>query len=508
LLGIDPADPDDDLLDALWTIVSMPTWSNSAHLPGQDLPSLDLPSLDLLSCNSAVLLAECRELLLPWLVTTGSDTLATTIITAIDRHILTPFSEGYTPWWAAPNGIHNNWTGVCSAQILGACLSLQHQGIDRPIAKQRALELCGAFFERCFTTDGTCDEGPGYWSYGVGTACLHLMRLSPSEREAVISPQRLAQVADYPRRIHLYGDQFYAAGDATSTLKPNLTAVSWLASATASPWLADWCRAHHSADPTKPTKRVLADWRACHIDEFLAAAPSGNTSWQAGADSDLPDLQIVIRHAGPACATFAGGHNQLSHNHNDVGHVNLSWNQQAILIDQGKPDYTADFFGPKRYDYRCASSLGHNVPVIAGQAQIPGRAAAASVCAGPDASGQTIDGTACYDSSTGLKRWTRQLHLAEHAATITDSFTLPPTTAVELRWWTLHQPTAIAGGLAIGPMQLQCSTGTLRCSQISSSDEQLVGFAPNTTLWCVHVDAVSADDGTLTLTSTLSAAET
>ena len=43
------------------------------------------------------------------------------------------------------------------------------------------------------------------------------------------------------------------------------------------------------------------------------------------------------------------------------------------LDDPGWPEYTRDYFGPRRYeDYVCASSAGHSVPIVNGKHQLPG----------------------------------------------------------------------------------------------------------------------------------------
>ena len=44
-----------------------------------------------------------------------------------------------------------------------------------------------------------------------------------------------------------------------------------------------------------------------------------------------------------------------------------------VLVDPGRPTYTAQTFGPDRYDIWTMQSTWHNVPEIRGTAQAPGR---------------------------------------------------------------------------------------------------------------------------------------
>ena len=70
---------------------------------------------------------------------------------------------------------------------------------------------------------------------------------------------------------------------------------------------------------------------------------------------------------------FKGGHNAEPHNHNDLGGLLLFSQGRFILDDPGWPEYTRDYFGPRRYeDFICASSAGHSVPIVNGQRQSPG----------------------------------------------------------------------------------------------------------------------------------------
>jgi hypothetical protein len=67
-----------------------------------------------------------------------------------------------------------------------------------------------------------------------------------------------------------------------------------------------------------------------------------------------------------------GGHNDESHNHNDIGNYVIYYNGQPVLIDVGRGTYTRKTFSSRRYDiwYNCSDY--HNVPTINGVTQPAG----------------------------------------------------------------------------------------------------------------------------------------
>lgn len=67
-----------------------------------------------------------------------------------------------------------------------------------------------------------------------------------------------------------------------------------------------------------------------------------------------------------------GGHNGVSHNHNDVGGIIVDIDGQQLLCDLGSASYTRDYFSDKRYTYINCSSLGHSVPIVDGHEQQAG----------------------------------------------------------------------------------------------------------------------------------------
>lgn len=440
---------DDRLLDWLWDVLNQPTWSVVAHLHGQELPDLSAPhTLDLASCEFALALAELREVLGPWMDAVSAN-LSGSVLHEIDRRIIEPFARSTATqpaFWSDPETVNNNWTGVCAGSIVAACESLCAQGYfpdHVAAARERALKLLDVFLVRAFTPGGECEEGMGYWSYGLGYACLGWMRLSRKEFIARVDLDRLKRVAEHPRRVHLFSDTFYGRGDANWVLRPPLGWMWWLAEAVESDWLGAWCR----RSGTIAARRALLPWRELIVLDALAdqAAEAAHMAPELpsgpGCVRYLVDLEAGVFRAGAEgelVATLAGGTNHQSHNHNDLGHVNVWHKERSVLLDLCAPNYTTDFFGPRRYQYLAASSRGHNVPVINGCEQRDGSEAEARVLSQSDES-MLLDLTSAYPPETGLTRWTRRLAAGDEIL-VTDSFEFENAGRVVLRYWSVEEP--------------------------------------------------------------------
>lgn len=466
---------DDRLLNWIWSFLSEPTWAVSAHLPGTELPALGRPTLDLAACEMAAMMAELRETLGPWL-RAQSDTLADSIVSEIDRRVLGPYAGGQDVWWDPVDGDAarldriNNWTGVCCGSILAACVSLEAQGHPRSEARARAERGLRLFFERAFTEHGECDEGLGYWLYGMDFACMGLSRLNGRAIEAVVDAARLRQVADYPRLSHLFDDCFFSGNDGGLRARPLLSFVPWLASLTGNEFLSRWCA---DAPPRSP-------WVCRHLGHFLrvlaspaidATAPLAGEMWPRLLPDQQAGLFTAATPRGPMVACLSGGHNAERHNHNDLGHFLVALNRQIIVPDLGAPYYTADFFGPNRYTYLSASSRGHCCPIIDGCEQVAGRAAAGRVESwhpNHELSRLRLDLTAAYPPAAGLLSWVRQLRGAlEHEAparfVIDDHFgtRLPDRPIVEVVWSAIEphiEPaTTSEQAVSLGPLRVLLS---------------------------------------------------
>ena len=499
MLGVDLEDRDDRLLNWLWAVATDASWSLANHRSRGDLPEIGSrqSSLDLNSCEMAAYLAEFLETMRPW-VDAQSDTLAESLLTLIDERILSPFASGEPVWWEEPARI-NNWIGVCAGSILAACESLAAQGHPRPDARARAVCDLRRYLDEAFTNPhGECDEGVGYWSYGWSGAAAGLSRLTAPELEAALDMDRFQAVADYPRRAHLYGNDFYASNDTPFRVLPWRAFVPWLAAVNGNRWLAEWMDA--STEAPRAERLLGAALRT--LDSLGRQHEPASPAPPLAADVDaclLPDQQVGILRvptaAGEIVATFTGGHNAERHNHNDLGHFQIALAGSMIVPDIGAPwPYPVDFFGSGRYGYLAASSNGHNCPLIGGHEQREGQEAAARIVEWlpeGDHPRLAFDLTAAYPPAARLRRWTRRLDgvRPEGMVTFTDQLETDPPQPAKHVIWSLFRPVADAPADAAGQRMrfgdaLVCEIipppATLAVDEFQADDYSLHNFAGRT----------------------------
>jgi hypothetical protein len=105
-----------------------------------------------------------------------------------------------------------------------------------------------------------------------------------------------------------------------------------------------------------------------------------------------------------------GGHNNESHNHNDVGNFIVYCDGRPALIDVGVETYSAKTFSDQRYDIWTMQSAYHNCPTVNGVMQSPGREFAAkdlSFSSSGRSARLAMDIANAYPKEAGIKKWKR-----------------------------------------------------------------------------------------------------
>ena len=110
-----------------------------------------------------------------------------------------------------------------------------------------------------------------------------------------------------------------------------------------------------------------------------------------------------------------GGHNNESHNHNDVGNFVVYVDGLPVIVDAGVETYTKKTFSEQRYEIWTMQSAYHSLlPTLDGVMQLPGRDFAAkdlAYRADDDKAQFTLDIAGAYPVSAGLESMQRTLTL-------------------------------------------------------------------------------------------------
>ena len=408
-----------DIADGVWLLCEETTWCLPAHQPG-GLPDPDNPHVDLFAAETAALLAWTAAL-------TGEH--AARIRREVKTRVLDPYlARDDWRWLGLKDPEHlNNWTTWIHANLLVASLLLDDQPHSISTAS-RSVAALDRYLD-VVPDDGGCDEGASYW-WRAGASlfeCLQTLTEACGNDFGAFQLPKVRAIARYPMTAHIAGDVHVNFAD--GPIRPPGTVPHLLyrfAARTGDPQVQQHARAMRPEQaslvtgPNGSVGRVLA---AITDDEWAALPPA---RFPAPLHSWLPDTGVLTarEREGDTAGLFlaaTAGHNDESHNHNDVGSFIVAYDGRPLLIDPGAGVYTRQTFGPDRYQIWTMQSPWHNTPAPAGHPQEAGRAYRAtdvSASLSATAAEVTLDLAAAYPAAAGVRSWRRTLRLDRTAPLI------------------------------------------------------------------------------------------
>jgi Heparinase II/III-like protein len=408
-----------DITDGVWLLCEETSWCLPAHQPGAGLPDPDHPHVDLFAAETAALLAWAARL-------TGVHEAR--VRREVRNRVLDPYrARDDWRWLGLSDREHlNNWTPWIHANLLIASLLLD----DQPrVTATRAVAALDRYLD-AVPGDGGCDEGASYW-WRAGAAlfeCLQTLTEACGNDFGAFQLPKVRAIARYPMAVHIAGDVHVNFAD--GPIRPPGAVPHLLyrfAARTGDAGLRQHARAmrgEHAASmifgPNASLGRVLA---AITDDEWAAAPPA---PFPAPLQSWLPATGVLTarERQGDTSGLFLAakaGHNDESHNHNDIGSFIIANNGRPLLIDPGAGVYTRQTFGPGRYEIWTMQSPWHNTPAPAGHPQAAGRGHRAdhvSASLSATAAELALDLAAAYPAAAGVRFWRRTLRLDRSAALI------------------------------------------------------------------------------------------
>ncbi|HEY1625859.1 MAG TPA: heparinase II/III family protein [Streptosporangiaceae bacterium] len=406
-----------EITDGVWLLCEETSWCLPAHQPG-GLPDPDHPHVDLFAAETAGLLA--------WTVLLTGEHEAR-VRREIKIRVLDPYLARDDWSWLGLDGRANlnNWTPWIHSNLLIASLLLD----DRPNrVANRAVGALDRYLDSV-PDDGGCDEGASYW-WRAGASlfeCLETLTEACGDDFGAFQLPKVRATARYPVVAHIAGNVhvnfadgsirppgvvphlLYRFGARTGDAQVQQHAVAM--------------REHAPTLVTGPNGALGRPLAAITDDEWAAAPPA---RFPAPLQSWLPATGVLTarERKGDTAGLFLAakaGHNDESHNHNDVGSFIIALNGRPLLIDPGAGTYTRQTFGPDRYQIWTMQSSWHNTPAPAGHAQAAGRAHRAtdvSAALTATAAELALDLAAAYPAAAGVRSWRRTLRLDRAAALI------------------------------------------------------------------------------------------
>jgi hypothetical protein len=413
----------DPIVNGIWSICEESWWGSSAHLPQTSeyagLADVSKPFVDLYSAVTAGILA-WADYFLGDNFDEISPQIRKRIRHEVNGRILIPL-QGYHDWMGKNGKTStgrppNNWNPWICSNWLTCTLLLEDDQRKRAETVGAILKVLDEFLNP-YPDDGGCTEGPSYWGAAMGALYNNLALLNLASGNAFdyvfanekfrngcryiynvqIDGEYFVNFADAGPRIGLAGNTLYRIAKDTGD-----DAMMDFASTWGRPKYADYVRSHFATD---------------FFDLFLEEIPRKRAPLPENVWMPVTEVAVARdRHGDSSGFFFAakGGHNDESHNHNDVGNFIVYHNGEPILIDVGAPRYTSMTFSSRRYEIWNLCSDYHNLPTINGINQKNGseyKSANASFKADRKASSFSLDIAPAYPPEAQIRKWMRSVTL-------------------------------------------------------------------------------------------------
>lgn len=349
--------------------------------------------------------------------------------------VFAPFLERRDWHWIGLDGDVHNWNPWIHGNVLAAALAL----CDDEARRERLVALAAEGIDRYVAAlpgDGAIDEGYAYWWNGACRAleALDLLAFATAGAwDPVAAVPALRETVAFPHRSHLGGPWYVNLADGPARPPAD---QPWHALHRAARVVGDVAAQHHAiaaqrslGGPASGEDAGLGRMlRALTDSEWLAATGPETAAAHASplpGEVWSPSTQVWLARAAegsPAglAVVLKGGHNDENHNHNDVGSVIVASDGVPVVVDAGRPTYTAQTFGPDRYDIWTMQSDWHSVPRVSGMSQPPGRAFAATdarLTRSDEISSMDVEIGAAYPAGA-VRSWRRRASIDRHAARV------------------------------------------------------------------------------------------
>lgn len=351
----------------------------------------------------------------------------------------------------ANGGYLNNWCSYCTVHVLTAFLLADRDPQRLLAAVAKSCKTMDAYMDYA-GFDGSCEEGPAYWNM-AGAKVYEYARLmcdASGGRIDLLNDPQIRRMGEWRTHVDAgdgwvlnfsdgsarglnYAEMYYRFGlDCGSQDLVDYAILSFIKDDFSgfrnAPYRGGregeriW-RALESLrynerlkkDKEKALEDACGDYRLLYKTYYSRIKPH----W-------YPDNQQAFLRAGKTFLVAKGGHNLESHNHNDVGSFVLFDESMPVIIDPGinHETYQALHNGNK-YVVWSARSEWHNLPVVNGFQQAPGRQyCATDATADVKAGTFSADISHAYPGEAACRQWQRSYEVSGSKVSVVDNYDL------------------------------------------------------------------------------------
>lgn len=447
----------DQLINGTFRFCEMTTWSLSAHLSLQKnshtFPDHLSPAIDLRVGDMGSLLAWIHYFFRAEFDQVDP-LISQRLRYELKRQILDPYLDAHKYWWQAdkgPNGrAQNNWNPWCNFNVLTVYM-LMEEDLDRLYQAVYYSMYSVDQYINFMQEDGGCDEGPSYWSHAAGKMYDYLQLLSDvtGGKINVFDQAMIKNMGEYIARSYIGDGWVVNFADASARGGGSIHTIFAYGQAVQSPIMKGYAayllqRAAHKA--VAPNSDVFRSLQA--LDNYAALCAQAPVlehpqySW-------FPQTGFCYMTDAQWFFATKAGHNDESHNHNDIGSFILYRHNKPFFVDAGVGTYTRQTFSSERYRIWTMQSQYHSLPLINGQGQRNGRQyQALDATFSPKAMTFSVNLAGAYPQEAQIRKWTRAYSLKNGALTLRDNFDLAAAQSPNrIHFLTWAQPQAAGPGV-------------------------------------------------------------
>ena len=377
----------DQIINGIWAICEETYWGVSAHIgyqkKGAGLPDVTEPTIDLFATETS-----CQMSWVLYLLGTRlneeSPLIRERIEYEIQRRIIEPGLQRTDFWWMGYRGQSlNNWTPWICSNWLPTVMLIEKDPERKTASVYKIMTILDHFLNH-YPADGGCDEGPGYWNQAGGSLfdCLEDLYSISSGKINIFNEQLIINMGLYIHKAYISYPYFINFADASATPSPDPFLIYRYGKSINNGDLMDF-GAFLAIEEWSGSENLFYTFGALGRRQFPALLSINEVLKYDGGEplqpySWLPDIQVMTARSSDKTAdglflAAKGGHNDESHNHNDVGNFIIYLNGEPAIIDVGVETYRRQTFSNERYTIWTMQSAYHNLPTINGQMQMNGR---------------------------------------------------------------------------------------------------------------------------------------
>ena len=453
----------DQLVNGTWHLSHTPSWVLSAHLPRQKTKrSLPDPGQQIIDLGSGALGAQMAVAyhFFHEAFDEIDPVISKVLKSAVKKQILDPYLEPANQkpnWWLAfdinPGTVVNNWNPWCNADVILCFLLVEDDQTRLEQAVRQSLKSVDKFLAYV-KIDGACEEGPAYWGHAAGKLYDYLQVISDATggKISLFADKQIKAMGEYISRSFVSDGWVVNFADASARLSFTPSLIYNYGTAVSSQEMKDFAIYNLGKKAegkfTRPDPVIWNDvYRALEslkcigemtdrVDDLNAKIASG-MSFEACLTllrKSVPSLTwypqtefCYITNKSDWFFAAKGGHNNESHNHNDIGTFLLYKGSVPMFVDAGVGTYTKKTFSSERYTIWSMQSVWHNLPVINGVAQQNGveyRSSDIYVNGKSSSKVFRLDISDAYLSAANCNSWVREYKVGDKSLTITDVYEL------------------------------------------------------------------------------------